>query len=207
MHHETARLEVKVIILNWTIYVRPHNLKFAHAWTVDTQPFSVQTGGAKGKPIQHGFYKVASSSLCVKCPFKSTCHYLVNSSVFWTPTVSESRRCAWGARARRSAARASKWGTALGCGRRCWAVTLRWPDDCGGWFCCCSDVSASYNEADNMGIKAGLKARAPVLQARALHRVNTRLTTRREGCGDQDALSELHTHPATAADFLRRAAR
>lgn len=29
--------------------------------------------------------------------------------------------------------------------------------DSGGWFCCYSDVIASYNEADNMSIKAGFK--------------------------------------------------
>lgn len=37
-----------------------------------------------------------------------------------------------------------------------------------GFFCCCcSDVSASYNETDNVDIKAGVKAGALVLQAPA----------------------------------------
>lgn len=47
----------------------------------------------------------------------------------------------------------------------------------GGWFCCCSDVSASHSEADNMSIKAGWEAGAPVLLTPALHRGNIRLTS------------------------------
>ncbi|TKS73485.1 Carbonic anhydrase 12 [Collichthys lucidus] len=75
-------------------------------------------------------------------------------------------------------------------------------------FVVASDVSESYNEADNDGYKK------PVFEGWVLWCSKlvfcTVLTSgsphTRQGRGDQDALSELHTHPAATADFPRCAA-